>query len=163
MFIIQTKITQFSSLSCVRLFVTPRTAACQASLSLTWSLLKFMSIKSVMPSNQLILCHPLLLLASIFLSIRIFSNESVLHIRLPKYWSVSFSISPSNEYSVLISFRIDCFDLLAVQGTLWVFKSINSSAFSLLYGPTLISIHDHWKNHSFGYMDLCGQSDVSAF
>ena len=132
MFIIQTKITQFSSLSCVRLFVTPRTAACQASLSLTWSLLKFMSIKSVMPSNQLILCHPLLLLASIFLSIRIFSNESVLHIRLPKYWSVSFSISPSNEYSGLISFRMDLLELLAVQGTLKNFLQHHSSKASIL-------------------------------
>ena len=123
MFIIQPKITQFSSLSCVWLFVTPRTAACQASLSITWSLLKFMSIKLVMPSNHLILCHPLLLPPSIFLSIRIFSTESVLHIRWPKYWSFSFSISPSNEYSGLISFRIDCFDYLAVQGTLRVFSN----------------------------------------
>ena len=116
MFIIQPKITQFSSLSCVWLFVTPRTAACQASLSITWSLLKFMSIKLVMPSNHLILCHPLLLPPSIFLSIRIFSNKLVLYIRWPKYWS--FRLSPSNEYSGLISFRIDWFDLLAVQRTL---------------------------------------------
>ena len=106
------------SLSCVQLFVTPWTAARQASLSITssWSLLKLMSIKSVMPSNHLILCHSLLLLLSIFPSIRVFSNESVFCIRGPKYWSFSFSISPSNEYSGLISFRMDWFDLLAVQG-----------------------------------------------
>ena len=101
-------------------FVTPWTAACQASLSLTnsWSLLRLTSIELVMPSNHLILCHSLLLLPSIFPSIRVFSNESVLCIRWPKYWSFSFSISPSNEYSGLISFRIDWFDFLAVQGTL---------------------------------------------
>ena len=104
------------SLSHVRLFVAPWTAALQASLSFTisWSLLKLISIESVMPSNHLIFCHPLLLLPSIFPSIRVFSNESVLHIRWPKYWSFSFSISPSNEYSGLISFRIDWFDLLTV-------------------------------------------------
>ena len=99
---------------------TPWTVTRQASLSITnsWSLLKLMSIVSVMPSNHLILCHPLLLLPSIFPSIRVFFNESALHIRWPKYWSFSFSISPSNQYSGLISFRIDWFDLLAVQGTL---------------------------------------------
>ena len=108
------------SLSCVQLFVTPWTAAHQASLSITnsQSLLKLMFIKSVISSNHLILCHPLLLLPSIFPSIRVFSNESVLHIRWPKYWIFSFSISPSNEYSGLISFRIDWLDLLAVQGNL---------------------------------------------
>ena len=97
------------SLSCVQLFATPWTAACQASLSITnsWSLLKLISIELVMPSNHLILCCPLLLLPSIFPSIRVFSSESVLHIRWPKYWCFSFSISPSNEYSGLISFRID--------------------------------------------------------
>ena len=101
-------------------FATPWTAARQASLPITNSqnLLKLMSIESVMPSNHLILCHPLLLLPSIFPSIRVFSNESALHIRWPKYWSFSFSISPSNEYSGLISFRMDWLDLLAVQGTL---------------------------------------------
>ena len=114
---------QFStvqSLSHVWLFVTPWTAAHQASLSITnsQSLLKFMSIESVMPSDHLILCHPLLLLPSIFPSIRIFSNNLALCIRWPKYWSFSFSISPSNEYSGLISFSIDWFDLLAVQRTL---------------------------------------------
>ena len=116
-------IHQFSSLqllSHVRLFATPWTAARQASLSITnsWSLLKLMSIESVMPSNHLILCHPLLLLPSIFPSIRVFSSESVLRISWPKYWSFSFNISPSNEYSGLISFRMDLLDLLAVQGTL---------------------------------------------
>ena len=104
----------------VQLFMTPWTVALQASLSITnsWSLLKLMSIESVMPSNHLILCCPLLLPPSIFPSIRIFSNESVLFIRWPKYWSFSFSISPSNEYSGLISFRMDWLHLLAVQGTL---------------------------------------------
>ena len=112
--------TSVQSLSRVRLFVTPWTAACQASLSITnsQSLLKLMSIESVMPSNHLILCHPLLLLPSIFPSIRVFSNESVLHIRWPKYWSFSFSIGSSNKYLGLISSRIDWLDLLAVQGTL---------------------------------------------
>ena len=108
------------SLSHVQLFATPWTAARQASLSITnsQSLLKLMSIELVMPSNHLILCRPLLLLLSIFPSFRVFSNESVLSIRWPKYWCFSFSMSPSNEYSGLISFRIDWFDLLAVQGTL---------------------------------------------
>ena len=109
--------------------------------------------ESVMPSNNLILCHPLLLLPSVFPSIRVFSNETALHIRWPKYWSFSFNISPSNEHSGLISFRMDWLDLLAVQGTLKSsptpqFKSINSSTLSFLYSPTLTSIHDYWKNHS---------------
>ena len=156
---------QFSSvqlLSRVRLFVTPCTAALQASLSISNSrgLLKLMSIESVMPSNDLTLCYSLLLLPSIFSSIRVFSSESTLRIRWPKYWSFSFRISPSNEYSWLISFRIDWFELCAVQGTLKSspapqFESINSSALSLLYGPTLIWIHDYWKNHSFDYLYLC--------
>ena len=109
-----------SRFSCVRLLATPWTAAHQASLSITspWNLLKLKSNKSVMPSNHLILCRPLLLLPSILPSIRVFSNESVLCIRWPKYWSFSFNISPSKEYSGLISFRIYWFDLLAVQGTL---------------------------------------------
>ena len=108
------------SLSRVQLFTTPWTLACQASLSLTnyLSLLKLMSIESVMPSNHLILCHPLLLPPSIFPSSRVFSNESILHIRWPKNWSFSFSISPSNQYSGLISFRMNRLDLLAVQGIL---------------------------------------------
>ena len=113
-------LSSVQSLSRVQLFVTPWTAAYQPSLSITNSqtLLRLMSIESMMPSNHLILCRSLLLLPSISPSIRVFSNESVLHIRWPKYWSFSFSISPSNEYSELISFRIDWFDLLAVQGTL---------------------------------------------
>ena len=125
------------------------------SLSITnsWSLPKLMSMKSVMPSNHLILCHPLLL-PSIFPSIRVFSNESALSIRWPKYWSFSFSISPSSEYSGLISFRMDWFDLLAVQelsksSPTPQFKSINSSVLSFLHSPNLTSIHDYWKNHSF--------------
>ena len=107
-------------ISCVRLFVTPWITACQASLSFTisWTLLKLMPIELVMPSNHLVLCYPLLLLPSIFPSIRVFSNESALCIRRPKYWSLSYSISPSNEYAGLISFRIDWFDLLSVQRTL---------------------------------------------
>ena len=136
-------ISSVQSLSHVRFFATPWTVACQVSLSITnsRSLLKLMSFKLVMPSNHLIFCHLLLLLPSVFPSIRVFSNESVRHIRWPKYWSFSFSISPSSEYSGLISFRMDWFDLLAVQGTL---KSLlqhhNSSALSLLYGPTLTPI-----------------------
>ena len=113
---------------------TPWTAACQASLSFTnsQSLLKLMSFESVMPSNYLILCHPLLLLPSIFPRIRVFCNGSVLHIRWPKYWNFSFSISPSNKYSGLISFRIDWFDLLAVQGTLKSLLQYHSSKASIL-------------------------------
>ena len=141
------------SLSCVWLFVTPWTAARQAFLSITnsRSLLRLTSIESVMPSNYLILYRPLLLLPSIFPSIRVFSNESFLPIGWPKYWRFSFSISPSNEYPGLISFRRDWFDLLAVQGTLQEssptpqFKSINSSALSFLYSRTPTSVHDHWK------------------
>ena len=108
------------SLSCIRLFETSWTAARQASLSITnsWNLLKLMSIVLVMPSSHLILYHPLLFLPSIFSSIRVFSNKSVLHIRWPKYWSFSFSINPYNEYSGMISFKTDWFDFLAVQGTL---------------------------------------------
>ena len=125
-------INQFSSvqsLSHVRLFVTPWIAACQASLSITnsWSLLKLMPIKLVMPSSHLILCRPLLLLPPIPPSIRVFSNESTLHMRWPKYWSFSFSISPSNERPGLISFRMDWLDLLAVQGTLKSLLNYHSS------------------------------------
>ena len=116
--------------------------------------LKFMSIESVIPSNNLILCHPLLLLASIFPSIGVFSNESTLCIRWPKYWSFSFSISPSKEHPGLISFRMDWLDLLAVQDSqesspTSQFKSINSLVLSFHYSPILTSIHDYWKNHSF--------------
>ena len=122
------------SLSCVTLSVTPWTAAVLASLSFTnsWSLLKLKSMESVMLSNHLMLCHPLLLLPSLFPSIRVVSNESVLHIRWPKYWSFSFSIGPSNEYSGLISFRIDWLDLLAVQGTLKSLLQHHSSKASIL-------------------------------
>ena len=125
----------FQSLSHVCLFATPWTATHQASLSFTisWSLLKFMSIESVMPSNYLVLCCPLLLLPSIFPSIRVFSSKSVLHIRWPKYWSFHFSTSPSNEYSGLISFRINWLDLLAVQGTLKSLLQHHSSKASILW------------------------------
>ena len=130
-------------------------AACQASLSITnsWSSLKLMSVESVMPSSHLILYCPLLL-PPIPPSIRVFSNESTLCMRCPKYWSFSFSISPSNEHPGLISFRMDWLDFLAAQGTLKCLlptpqlKSINSLALSFLHSPNLPSIHDHWKNHS---------------
>ena len=155
------------SLSHVQLFATPWTAARQTSLSITnsQSLPKLMSVELVMLFYHLILCHPLLLLPSIFPSIKVFSNESALCIRWPKYWSFSFNISPCSEHPGLISFRMDWLDLLAVQGTLkssptQQFKSINSSVLSFLYSPTLTSIHDYWKNHSF---DLCWQSNVTAF
>ena len=129
---------------------------------------KLMSIKLVMPSNHLILCHPFLLLLSIFPSIRVFFNESVLHIRWPKYWSFSFSISPSNEYSGLVSFRIDWFDLFAVQGTLKSLLQHHNSKASILccsvfFMVQLTSIHDYWKNHSFDKIDIFRQSNVSAF
>ena len=133
--------------------MTPWTAAPQASLSITnsRSLLKLMSIESVMPSNHLIFCHLLLLPPSIFPSIRVFSNESALHIRWPKYWSFSLNISPSNEHPGLVSFRMDCLDLLAhprdsrESSLAPQFKSINSLALSFLYSPPLTSIHDYWK------------------
>ena len=147
----------------------PWTGAHQASLSFTLSqsLFKLMSIESMMLPKNLILCRLLLLLPSIFPNIRVFSSESPLHIRWPEYWS--FSISPSNEYSGLIFFRIDCSrspcsprDSQEFSPTPQ-FKSINSLGFSHLYGPTLTSVHDYWKNHSFDYMDLCWKSGVSAF
>ena len=121
-----------------------------------------------MTSSHLILCRPLLLLPLIPPSIRVFSNESTLRMRWPKYWRFSFSISPSNERPGLITFRMDWLDLLAVQGTLKSsptpqFKSINSSRLSFLHSPILTSIHDHWKNHSLDQTDLCWQSNVSAF
>ena len=153
--------------SCIWLSVTPGTAACQAPLSSTisQSLLKFMSIESVMLSDYSILCHPLLFLPSIFPSIRVFFSESALCIRWLEY--CSFSISPSDEYSGRISFRIDWFDLPAVQGILKSpaaqFESISSLVFSLLYGSTFTSILDYWKNHSFNYTDLCWQNDVLLF
>ena len=148
-------ISSVQLLSHVRLFGTPCRKACQASLSITNSqiLPKLMSNESVKPSRHLILCHSLLLLSSIFPSIMVFSNESVLHIRWPKYWSFSFNISPSNEYPGLMSFRIDGLDLLAVQGTLKSLLQHHSSKASILwhsayfYGSTLTSIHDLCKNH----------------
>ena len=141
-------------------FATPRIAAHQASLCFTvsQSSLKLMSIESAVPSNHFILCCSLFLLPSIFP-----------RIRWPKYWSSSFSMSPFNEYSGLISFRIDWFDLLCIprdsqeSSPTPQFKSISSSVPSLLYGPALTSIHDYWKNHSFDFIDLCQQSDGSAF
>ena len=141
------------SLSRVQLFVTPWTSAHQASLSITnsWSLLKLMSIEVVMPSNHLILCHPLLLLPSIFTSIRVFSKESVFHIRWPKYWSFSFSVSPPNEYSGLISFRMSWLDLLAVQGTL---KSL------LQHHSSKASILQHSAFFTFAYKFLTTVSEV---
>ena len=145
-------ISQFS----LSVFVTPWTAACQASLSITnsQSLLKLMFIRWVMPSNHLILCHPLLFLPSILPSIRFFSSESVFHIKWAKYWSFSFSISPSNEYSGLIPLGLTSLISLLSKGLLRVlFNTIiqkhHSSVFSFLYNLTLTSIHDSWKNHSF--------------
>ena len=125
--------TSVQSLSHVWLFASPWTAACQAFLSITNSQKLLMAIELVMPSNHLILCHPLLLPPSIFPNIRVFSNESVLHIKWPKYWSFSFSISPSNEYSGLISFRMDWLDLLVVQGTLKSLLQHHSSKASILW------------------------------
>ena len=166
-------VVQFSlvqSLSRVQVFATPWTAARQASLSITnsWSLLKLMSIESVMPSNHLILYRPRLLLPLIFPSIRVFSTELVLRIRWSKYWSFSFNICPSNAYSGLISFRMDWLDLLAFQGTLKSFLQHHSSKASILrhsdfFIVQLTSIHDYRKNHSIYYMDLCWQSNVYAF
>ena len=146
-------LSSVQSLSHVRLFATPWTAACQASLSIanSWSLLKLMSFESVMPSNHLTLCCPLLFPPSIFPSIRVFLSESVLLIRWPKHWSFSFNVSPSKEYSGLISFGWTCWISLQSKGLSGVFsnKSINFSVLSFLYSPTLTSIHDYWKNHSF--------------
>ena len=147
----------------------PWTAAHQASLSITSSrsFLKLISIQSVMPSNHLILCHPLLL-CSIFPRIRVFSNVSVLRIRWPKYWSFRFSISPSNEYSVLISFRMDWLDLLAVQGTLKSLFQHHNSKTSILWHSAFFIVqlsHPYMTTgkNSFDYTDLCGQSNGFAF
>ena len=149
-------LSSVQSLSHVQLFVTPWSTARQASLPITNSqiLLRLISIESMMPSNHLSLCRPLLLLPSIFPSIRVFSNESVLHITWSKYWSFSFSISPSNAHPGLISFGMDWLGLLCSprasqeSSPTPQFKSINSSVLSFLYSPTLASMHDHWKNHS---------------
>ena len=158
------------SLSHVWLFATPWTAARQTSLSITNSrnLLKLTSIESVMPSNHLVLCHPLLLLPSIFPRIRVFSSESVLNIRLMNYWSFSFSISPFNEYSRLISFRIGWFDLLAVQGTLKSLQHHSLKASILWHLAFFMAQFSHpymttGKTIAFTFMDLFWQSDVSAF
>ena len=139
---------------------TPWTATCQASLSITnhQSMLKLMSIELVMPSNHLILRRPLLLPPSIFAIIRVFSNESVLLIRWPEYWSFSFSIRPSNEYSGLISFGWTGWISLLFKGLSRVFSNPTVQT----YGLPLSSIHDYWKNHSFNYTDTCWQSNVSA-
>ena len=146
--IFPSQIRSDQSLSHVRLFATPWIAAYQATLSITNSRSLLMSIELVMPSNHLILCRPLLL-PSIFPRIRIFSNESVLHIRWLKYWSFSFSISPSNEYSGLISFRMDWLNLLAVQGTLKSLLQHHSSKASILRCSAFFtSKHHYWKNHS---------------
>ena len=159
------------SLSHFWLLATPQTAARQTSLSITnsWSFFKLMFIESVMPSNHLILCCPLLLLPSIFPSTRVFSNESVLHIRWPKDWSFSFSISPSNEYTGLTSFMIDWFDFLAVQGNLKSLLQQHRLKGSILRRLALLMVqlsHPYvtiGKNHSFDYTDLCRQSNISAF
>ena len=158
-------ISSVQSLNCVWLFVTPWTATCQTSLSITnsRSLFKLMSIKSVMPSSHLILWP------CIFPSIRVFSNESVLRIRWPEYWSFSFSISPSNEYSGLISFSVDWLDLLAVQGTLKSLLQHHSSKSSILWCSAFFTVqlsHPYMtigKKHNFDEMDVCWQSNVSAF
>ena len=155
----------------VRLSANPWTVAPQAPLSSTisQSLLKFMSIELVMLLNHLIFCCPLLLLPSVFPGIRVFSNESALHIKWPKYWSFSFNISPSNEYSGLISFRMDWLDLLAVQQTLKSLLQHHSSKASILRRPAFFMFQLSYpyvttgKRHSFDYMDLCQLSDVSAF
>ena len=149
-------ISSVQSLSCDRLFANPLITARQASLSITKSRssFKLMSIELVMPSSHLILCHPLLLLPPNPPSIRVFSNESTLRMKWPKYWSFSFSIIPSKEIPGLISFRMDWLDLLAVQETLKSLLQHHSSnasillVLSFLHTPTLTSIHDHWKNHS---------------
>ena len=160
---------QFSSVAQLCLiFATPQNAARQAFLSITnsWDLLKLMYIELVMPSNHLIFCHSLLRLPSIFPSIGVFLNESVFHIRWPKYWS--FSFSPSNEYSGLISCTMDWLDLLAVQGSLKSHLQHHSSKASILrcsafFVVQLTSIHDHWKNHSLDQMDLCCKATCLLF
>ena len=165
--------TQFSSVQSlrnVRLFATPWTAARQASLSITnsQSLFKIMSIVLVVPYNHLILCHHLLLLPSVFLSIRVFSNESTLHMRWPNHWSLSFSISPYNEYTRLISLGGTGLTPLLSKGLLRVFSNTTVQKHQFfgaqlpLY-PTLTPTHDYWKNCSFDWMDLCWQSNVSTF
>ena len=157
-------------LSCVQLFVTPRTAACQASRPITYSrtLFKLMSIKSVTPYNHLIICRPLLLLPSIFPSIRVFTNESILYNRRPKYWSFSFNISPYNEYSGLISSKMDWFDLFVVQGTLKSLLQHNISKTSVLQHSAFFVIqlsHPYMNTEKIIALPiwLLQQSDTSAF
>ena len=157
-------------LSPIRFFATPQTAALQASLSITnsWNLLKHMSFESVVPSNHLILCHPLLLLPSVFPNISVFSNESALHIRWPKYWSFSFSIGPSNEYSGLISFRIDCLDLLVVPRTLKSHLQHHSSKASVFWYSAFFMVQLSHPYTTTGKTialstDLCQRSNVPAF
>ena len=165
----QSSFSSVQSLSHVRLFATPWTAARQASLSITnsQSLLKLMSIESVMPPNHLTLCCPLLLPPSIFPSIRVFSNESVLRIRWPKHWSFSFSISPSNEHSELISFRMDWLGLLAVQRTLMSLLQYPSSKASIFQCSAFFMVqilHPYMMTgNTFDWTDLCQQSNISAF
>ena len=147
----------------------PWTAASQNSLSFTlsWSLLQLMFIELAIPSNHLILCHPLLLLPSFFPSIRVIPSESALCFRWPKYWSFSFNNSSSNEYSGLISLTVDWFDFLAVQGTLRSLLQHHSLKASILWHSAfftaLTTTRDHWEDHSIDYTDLCRQSDVSCF
>ena len=158
------------SLSRIQLFAAPWTAAPQASLSfiITWSLLKFMSFESVMPSNNIALSSPSPPVFNISQHQGSFPNELALSTRWPKYWSFSFIIIPSNEYSGLISFRIDCLISLQCRGfsrvfssnTVWRHQFFSAQPF---FGPALTSIHDYWKNHSFDHMDLCRQSKISAF
>ena len=165
------KFNSVQSLSHVQLFATPWTAAPQASLSITnsQSLLRLTCIESVVPSNNLTFPHPLFLLLSIFPRIRVFFSDSALWIRWPKYWSFSFSISPSNVYSGLISFRIDWFDLPAVQETLKSLLQNHSSKASILQCSAFFIVQllyphiDNWENHSLDWTDLCWQSNVSAF
>ena len=162
------------SLSSIQRVATPWIVACQASLSFTisLSLFRFMSIESEMASDHLILWCPLPLLISIFPIIRVFSNEFTLHVKWTKYWTFSFSISPSNEYSRLMSFRIDtdwlvwfpCIPRDSQEPTPGSqFESISSLVLRLLYGLTLTSTHDYWKTHNFDYTDLCQWSNVSVF
>ena len=170
-FIVRIYFLDVQSLSHVRLFATPWTVARQVSLSITnaWSLLKLMSIESVMPSNHLILCCPLLLLPSIFSSIRVFSNELAVCIRWPKDWSLSFSISPSNEYPWLVSFRIDWFDLLAVQGTLKTLLQHHSSKAPMLQCSAFFVVQLSHPYMTIGetialtLWTFVKQSDVPAF
>ena len=155
-------------LSWAQLFVTPCTAACQASLSITnsRSLLKLMFFESVMPSNHLIFCHPLLRLPSIFPSIMVFSNKSVLHIRWPKYWSFSFSICPFSEHPGLIALRMDWLDLLAVQGTLKSLLQHHSSKASVLWGSAFCTVqlsHPYMTTGKTSFDYFCWQSNISAF